>query len=173
MNNKEKLTKIFKLVFSTDEQVDEQVEEVFNTIAVGEFYMVDGEVAPAGEYVLEDGRTVVVGDEGVITEVLEVTEVELEEDGVELAEDLATEVVDVVEDIVEEADVVNQLMDIIIELERKIAELSGNVEAVEEAMSKLSVEPAEKEMKISKGGFSTPNVDKKTIDIFRTLRNNK
>ena len=40
-------------------------------IAVGDVVLIEGEAAPAGEHLLQDGRTIVTDAEGIITEIIE------------------------------------------------------------------------------------------------------
>jgi len=101
---------------------------------------------PVGEYILEDGRLVVVEEEGVIADVREVSDevpAKEEEDGEEITEDLKEEEME------EEADVADwKGMEIRIKnLEDAIADLKADkVEAEKEEEVEISEEEVKEEL---------------------------
>jgi hypothetical protein len=58
-------------------------------LAVGGIVTIDGVPAPAGEHTLEDGTTIVVGDNGAITEIKPKVEIEVEAPEMEMASKFA------------------------------------------------------------------------------------
>jgi hypothetical protein len=103
MNAKETLTKLKKVLLGEDEPVKQELErlplqggEVIVEIE-GDRINVVGEddqliPAPEGQHVLEDGRTIVVREEGVIAEILEPeAEVEAKYEDKEKEVEMATE----------------------------------------------------------------------------------
>ena len=58
-------------------------------LAVGGIVTIDGVPAPAGEHTLEDGTTIVVGDNGAITEIKPKVEIEVEVPEMEMASKFA------------------------------------------------------------------------------------
>jgi len=132
------------------------------------------EVAPAGEYILEDGSTIVVGEEGIISEV---KPAEVEE---EVEEEMSEEVVEDSKE-VSDADVSEEEVN---PLEARIEALEAKFEAViienskikesnvllaeqnvalESKFSAFKGEPAAEEIKISKSDAKT--------DKFKALGN--
>ena len=102
---------------------------------------------PVGEYILEDGRLVVVEEEGVIADVREVSDevpAKEEEDGEEITEDLKEEEKMMDEENYVTKDTFREMEDKIQNLEDAIADLkSDKVEAEKEE----EVEMAEEEVK--------------------------
>ena len=120
------------------------------------------EIAPPAEYILDDGSILVVGEDGIISEVKEAT---TEEEVVEEAMDEEEVVVEEVVDVVAE----DNLLEARIEaLEAKFSALvdanvvlaEANV-VLEENFSKIANEPIEEEIKISRGQkFRTVKADR-------------
>ncbi len=111
---------------------------------------------PVGEYILEDGRLVVVSEEGIIADVREVSdEVPAKEtkEGKEITEDLAEEVVEteVPEEVVQEVEaiieaVVEVIAPVIEEVKEEVAELKkefGKMKKYEEEDKKKEEEKKE------------------------------
>ena len=126
---------------------------------------------PVGEYILEDGRLVVVEEEGVIADVREVSDevpAKEEEDGEEITEDLAEEKEEMSYATKEElAEVKTMVEEIKAMLEPK-EEMSEEVkeEVVEEVKEELSAvkpikhnpeanTPQKKQVQFAKGQFNT------------------
>ena len=127
---------------------------------------------PVGEYILEDGRLVVVEEEGIIADVREVSDevpAKEEEDGEEITEDLAEEVKEEMSYATKEelAEVKTMVEEIKAMLEPK-EEMSEEVkeEIVEEVKEELSAvkpikhnpeasTPQKKQVQFAKGQFNT------------------
>ncbi len=175
MDTKEKIAAISKIVFGSEEVVEETFLDVktsdgvvlrVSELAEGATVTIiseDGEnVSGAAEYVLEDGATVVVDENGVITSVMEAEE-EVEE--VVEEEEMSEEEVEV--NPLEER--VAQLEDLILS---KFSEVSEAMQNNSDAIAKFSEAPAEEEIKVNK---KTPLELKKSnaIEGLRNFRNNK
>ena len=116
--------------------------------------------APAGEYILEDGSTIVVGEEGVISEVKvaeeEVAEEEMSEETVDESKDsidadVSEEEVNPLEARIEALEAkFSALSDVNILLAEKNVELEGKNDVLESKFSAFKGEPAAKEIKITK-----------------------
>jgi hypothetical protein len=173
---KTKVEKIKEILFSSTEEV--VVEEVvvddfteaktvdgviLNITAVEkdgvvEIVSEDGkEIAAAGEYVMEDGSTIVVGEEGIIMEV-KVADEEVEEVEEEMNEEVVEEEV-VVEDEANPLEARLEALETLIESKFKslgenfakiIADKDEEVKALEEKFEAFAKAPAKKEVKVSK-----------------------
>ena len=170
MENKKSVVDQVKelLNFSAEEVVEVEVEftevktsdgVILNVSAMDkdgivEIVSEDGKsLAPAGEYVLEDGATIVVGEEGIISEVKAIEEEVAEE---EMAEEVVVESNEVVDADVSEVKE-NPLEARIQALEAKFAEVRIRNEELSKAnillasnFSAFKSEPMEEEIKISK-----------------------
>lgn len=110
----------------------------------------DGEaIAEDGTYELEDGMSLVIV-EGMISEIIEATEVEdvVEEEVEEVELEVETEV----ESETEIPSIESTMARKNAELEEKIASLLAKFEIMEVKLSELSKAPAEEEIKLSKVG---------------------
>tara|TARA_B100000768_G_scaffold79281_1_gene75421 strand:- start:1349 stop:1942 length:594 start_codon:yes stop_codon:yes gene_type:complete len=133
---------------------------------------------PVGEYILEDGRLVVVEEEGVIADVREVSDevpAKEEEDGEEITEDLKEEEKMMDEENYVTKDTFREMEDKIQNLEDAIADLKSDkveaekeeeVEMAEEVKEELSAvkpikhnpeakAPQKKQVQFAKGQFNT------------------
>lgn len=105
------------------------------------YFEVDGEYTPAeaGEYVTEDGKTIVVADgkvESIVDPVAEVDAAEdpnIETDGVEETE---TDAMDAIHR------EINELYEIVDKLVKKVAEIEGRNTEVEKKVEEMSSAPA-------------------------------
>lgn len=160
MNKKEAIEKI-KQFFSTEDKVEVKLMEVttkdgviLNVLEDGSV-MIGEEVAPDGEYILED-ESVIIVKEG---KKVEIEEVVVEE---EMKEEVKEEVME------DEVPVVSneELIGRIESLENALAQLLTLIEETKTEMSSqikvLSNEPAEEEVKIKKS-FSKSNDEKVSI----------
>lgn len=132
---------------------DKETLIVEGELAVGKPVFIETEEGPVpaadGEYVIEDGRTVIVA-EGIITEIKEV----------EVVEEKVEETVEVLEEeVIVEPEPVED--DKIKELEDKIVELEGVIAERDARIAELEAEIAEKDEKL-KMSVETP-ITKKTI----------
>lgn len=179
MDTKEKIAAISKIVFGSEEVVEETFLDVKTSDGVvlrvselteGETVAIiseDGEnVSGAAEYVLEDGTTVVVDAEGLITSV-EVAAEETEE--VVEEEEMSEEATDEVNPLEER---IAQLEDGIEKILSKFSEVSDAMKNNSDAIAKFSEAPAEEEIEVNK---KTPLELKKSnaIEGLRNFRNNK
>ena len=124
----------------------------------------DGEnVSGAADYTLEDGTTITVSEEGVITSVME-AEGEDEVGNEEVAEEEMQE-----EEVVAE---VNPNDERIAKLEESIEKILSQFEAMNEQVEKFASAPADEEVKIEK---KKPTVFKKesAIDALSNYKRNK
>ena len=131
---------------------------------------------PVGEYILEDGRLVVVEEEGIIADVREVSDevpAKEEEDGEEITEDLKEEEKMMDEENYVTKDTFREMEDKIQNLEDAIAELKADkveAEKEEEKMEEVKEElsaikpikhnpeakaPQKKQVQFGKGQFTT------------------
>ena len=105
---------------------------------------------PVGEYILEDGRLVVVSEEGIIADVREVSdEVPAKEtkEGEEITEDLAEEVIEteVPEEVVQEVEaIVEAVVEVIAPV---IEEVKSEVEELKKEFGKMKKYEEEEEKK--------------------------
>ncbi len=181
MDTKEKIAAISKIVFGSEEVVEETFLDVktsdgvvlrVSELAEGATVTIiseDGEnVSGAAEYVLEDGVVIVVDDSGVITSLTEGEEEEAEE--VVEEEEMSEE--EVVEEVNPLEERVAQLEDGINQILSKFSEVSEAVNKNNEEIAKFSSAPAEEEIKVNK---KTPLELKKStaIEGLRNFRNNK
>ena len=132
---------------------------------------------PVGEYILEDGRLVVVEEEGIIADVREVSDevpAKEEEDGEEITEDLKEEEKMMDEENYVTKDTFRQMEDKIQNLEDAIADLKSDKVEAEEVVEEKEVEmkeelsavkpikhnpeakaPQKKQVQFAKGQFTT------------------
>ena len=119
--------------------------------------------APAGDYAIED-KIFTVDENGIIVSIAEV-EVEVEIAPEPAEEEMSTEEVEATEEEVKEVETLEEvkiedLVKRIDELETLMSEMKdklSSVSTLEEKFSKLSKEPAEKEVKLSKASLVTTN----------------
>lgn len=154
----------------TDKAVLEYDGEL--AVATKVFVVEDEERIPAtdGDYVLEDGRTLVVAD-GEIKEIKEAVEPEIVEPEVEetkeeeiVAEEEIKEEEEIVEPEVEETKEEEEIVEPT-ELEKKITELEGKVAELETLVKKL-VSDAETQMKDIEEKFSKMSLAKPAAEEF-------
>lgn len=200
MTKKEKIIDLMKVFFSTEEVVEEKMEDVTTvsgivlTILEDGSVMIGEEVAPDGEYVLEDqtilivkdGKKIVeeVTDEPVDTEMskeykvvvkngkkvvedTQMSEVELEKE----VEEVEKEVEEVEKELEEEDTRINELEKAVIALLEKVSEMESKMVGMGTEMSKFAKLPAEDEIKIEKTEMSS-NKELSKLEIFKQLRNN-
>ena len=134
---------------------------------------------PVGEYILEDGRLVIVSEEGIIADVREVSdEVPAKEtkEGEEITEDLAEEVIEteVPEEVVQEveaiveavveviAPVIEEVKSEIEELKKQFSEMKGGKKKEEMSAARKPIRhnpeakaPQKRQMEFAKGQFNT------------------
>lgn len=151
-NNMNKFFKLAKMLLKLAEiKTDKETLVIEGELEVGKPVFVETEEGPVpaadGEYILEDGKKVIVA-EGIITEIVEV-EVEKVEEIVEVLEEEV-----IVEDKPVEDDRVKELEDKIAELEAMLAERDARI-------AELEADISEKDEKL-KMSVETP-ITKKTI----------
>ena len=127
---------------------------------------------PVGEYILEDGRLVVVSEEGMIADVREVSDEvpaeeteNLEEETVEteVPEEVATEVEAIIEAVVEViAPVIEEVKSEIEELKKQFSEMKGGKKKEDMSAARKPIKhnpeakaPQKKQMQFAKGQFNT------------------
>ena len=127
---------------------------------------------PVGEYILEDGRLVVVSEEGMIADVREVSDEvpaeeteDLEEETVEteVPEEVATEVEAIIEAVVEViAPVLEEVKTEIEELKKQFSEMKGGKKKEDMSAARKPIKhnpeakaPQKKQMQFAKGQFNT------------------
>ena len=127
---------------------------------------------PVGEYILEDGRLVVVSEEGMIADVKEVSDEvpaeeteDLEEETVEteVPEEVATEVEAIIEAVVEViAPVLEEVKSEIEELKKQFSEMKGGKKKEDMSAARKPIKhnpeakaPQKKQMQFAKGQFNT------------------
>ena len=127
---------------------------------------------PVGEYILEDGRLVVVSEEGIIADVKEVSDEvpaeqteDLEEETVEteVPEEVATEVEAIIEAVVEViAPVIEEVKSEIEELKKQFSEMKGGKKKEDMSAARKPIKhnpeakaPQKKQMQFAKGQFNT------------------
>ena len=127
---------------------------------------------PVGEYILEDGRLVVVSEEGMIADVREVSDEvpaeeteDLEEETVEteVPEEVATEVEAIIEAVVEViAPVLEEVKSEIEELKKQFSEMKGGKKKEDMSAARKPIKhnpeakaPQKKQMQFGKGQFNT------------------
>ncbi len=128
---------------------------------------------PVGEYILEDGRLVVVSEEGMIADVREVSDEvpakeeteDLEEETVEteVPAEVATEVEAIIEAVVEViAPVLEEVKSEIEELKKQFSEMKGGNKKEDMSASRKPIKhnpeakaPQKKQMQFAKGQFNT------------------
>lgn len=186
MDTKEKIAAISKIVFGSEEVVEETFLDVktsdgvvlrVSELSEGETVAIiseDGEnVSGAAEYVLEDGTTVVVDAEGVITSV-EVAEEETEEvvEEEEMSEEATEEVNPLEERIAQLEDGIEKILSKFSEVSDAINTTIETTKNNSDAIAKFSEAPAEEEIEVNK---KTPLELKKSnaIEGLRNFRNNK
>ena len=127
---------------------------------------------PVGEYILEDGRLVVVSEEGMIADVREVSDEvpaeeteDLEEETVEteVPEEVATEVEAIIEAVVEViAPVIEEVKSEIEELKKQFSEMKGGKKKEDMSAARKPIKhnpeastPQKKQVQFAKGQFNT------------------
>ena len=127
---------------------------------------------PVGEYILEDGRLVVVSEEGMIADVKEVSDEvpaeeteDLEEETVEteVPAEVATEVEAIIEAVVEViAPVIEEVKSEIEELKKQFSEMKGGKKKEDMSAARKPIKhnpeakaPQKKQMQFAKGQFNT------------------
>ena len=127
---------------------------------------------PVGEYILEDGRLVVVSEEGMIADVREVSDEvpaeeteDLEEETVEteVPAEVATEVEAIIEAVVEViAPVLEEVKSEIEELKKQFSEMKGGKKKEDMSAARKPIKhnpeakaPQKKQMQFAKGNFNT------------------
>lgn len=127
---------------------------------------------PVGEYILEDGRLVVVSEEGIIADVREVSDEVPAEETEDLAEEtieteVPEEVVQEVEAIVEAvveviAPVIEEVKSEIEELKKQFSEMKGGKKKEEMSAARKPIRhnpeakaPQKRQMEFAKGQFTT------------------
>ena len=127
---------------------------------------------PVGEYILEDGRLVVISEEGIIADVREVSDEvpaeeteDLEEETVEteVPEEVATEVEAIIEAVVEViAPVIEEVKSEIEELKKQFSEMKGGKKKEDMSAARKPIKhnpeakaPQKKQMQFAKGQFNT------------------
>ena len=127
---------------------------------------------PVGEYILEDGRLVVVSEEGMIADVKDVSDEvpaeeteDLEEETVEteVPEEVATEVEAIIEAVVEViAPVLEEVKSEIEELKKQFSEMKGGKKKEDMSAARKPIKhnpeakaPQKKQMQFAKGQFNT------------------
>jgi len=127
---------------------------------------------PVGEYILEDGRLVVVSEEGMIADVREVSDEvpaeeteDLEEETVEteVPAEVATEVEAIIEAVVEViAPVLEEVKSEIEELKKQFSEMKGGKKKEDMSAARKPIKhnpeakaPQKKQMQFAKGQFNT------------------
>jgi (2Fe-2S) ferredoxin len=169
---KTSIEKIKEILFSSNEKVEEVVVEDFaeaKTVdgiilnissiekdGIVEIVSEDGkELASAGEYVMEDGSTIVVSEEGVIMEVKPA-------DKEEIVEEMSEEVVEEEVVVEEEANPLEARLEALESLvESKFSDLGENfakiivekneeIKSLEEKFEAFAKAPAKEEIKVSK-----------------------
>ena len=127
---------------------------------------------PVGEYILEDGRLVVVSEEGMIADIREVSDEvpaeeteDLEEETVEteVPEEVATEVEAIIEAVVEViAPVLEEVKSEIEELKKQFSEMKGGKKKEDMSAARKPIKhnpeakaPQKKQMQFAKGQFNT------------------
>ena len=127
---------------------------------------------PVGEYILEDGRLVVVSEEGIIADVREVSDEvpaeeteDLEEETVEteVPAEVATEVEAIIEAVVEViAPVIEEVKSEIEELKKQFSEMKGGKKKEDMCAARKPIKhnpeakaPQKKQMQFAKGQFNT------------------
>jgi hypothetical protein len=127
---------------------------------------------PVGEYILEDGRLVVVSEEGMIADVKEVSDEvpaeeteDLEEETVEteVPAEVATEVEAIIEAVVEViAPVLEEVKSEIEELKKQFSEMKGGNKKEDMSAATKPIKhnpeakaPQKKQMQFAKGNFNT------------------
>jgi len=191
MNLKELVKRHFNLVeadstvaaveFATAKTLDGELTLKFDELAAGkEIFLVDSEgnevKAPTGEYVLEDKKVVKVED-GVIAEVKEASDVEVEVE----AEDIVTE-----EEVVKEemAELTPALVEELIKqiaavVEEKLQPMEARLAEVEDKATKMAIAPAveptviksNKNVEVFKGSAIHPNANTRVNRIANELKN--
>ena len=125
---------------------------------------------PVGEYILEDGRLVVVSEEGIIADVREVSDEvpateDLEEEVIEteVPEEVVQEVEAIVEAVVEViAPVIEEVKSEIEELKKQFSEMKGGKKKEEMSAARKPIRhnpeakaPQKRQMEFAKGQFTT------------------
>jgi hypothetical protein len=179
MNKEENIKKIkesLKRLFSATEVVEVKLEEVVlvdgTKVTVdklekdGIAKLEDGSFAPVGEHTLEDGKTIVVGENGVIVEIKEaktedetpVEEAKVENEEIESPE---TET-----ESPETEDVVAKLESRIAKLEEAIAMLTGSNEELKKSVAEFAAQPAD-EPAIVERKFARVDKSDKVTEILK------
>jgi len=193
MNLKELVKRHFNLVeadstvaaveFATAKTLDGELTLKFDELAAGkEIFLVDSEgnevKAPTGEYVLEDKKVVKVED-GIIAEVKEATDVEVEVE----AEDVIEEE-EVMEEEREMAELTPALVEELIKqiaavVEEKLQPMEARLAEVENKSTKMAIAPAveptviksNKNVEVFKGSAIHPNANTRVNRIANELKN--
>lgn len=191
MNLKELVKRHFNLVeadstvaaveFATAKTLDGELTLKFDELAAGkEIFLVDSEgnevKAPTGEYVLEDKKVVKVED-GVIAEVKEASDVEVEveaEDVIEEEEVVKEEMAELTPALVEE--LIKQIAAVV---EEKLQPMEARLAEVEDKATKMAIAPAveptviksNKNVEVFKGSAIHPNANTRVNRIANELKN--
>lgn len=191
MNLKELVKRHFNLVeadstvaaveFATAKTLDGELTLKFDELAAGkEIFLVDSEgnevKAPTGEYVLEDKKVVKVED-GVIAEVKEATDVEVEveaEDVIEEEEVIKEEMAELTPALVEE--LIKQIAAVV---EEKLQPMEARLGQLEDKSTKMAIAPAveptviksNKNVEVFKGSAIHPNANTRVNRIANELKN--
>lgn len=197
MNLKELVKRHFNLVdanatvaaveFATAKTLDGQLTLKFDELSAGkEIFLVDNEgnevKAPTGEYVLEDKKVVKVED-GIIAEVKEASDVEVEVEAEDVVEE---EVVEEMKDKEKMAELTPALVEELIKqiaavVEEKLQPLEARLAEVEDKSTKMAVAPAaeptviksNKNAEIFKGSALTKNAEARLNRIANELKTNR
>jgi len=125
------------------------------------------ELTGAGEYLLEDGRTIVVDEASLITEVVE-AEAAPEEEAVVVEEEMNDEVS--IDSPTMEDKMDAKIKEKMVELDDKLNDVLSKFSAINEKLIAISGEPAEEEIKIEKVGFQSANKPSSTLDELGKFR---
>lgn len=190
MNREENINKIkesLKRMFSKTEEsviVEQKFEDVILADGVkasvdklekdGIITMEDGSFPTPGELTLEDGRIIVVAENGLITEVKEAEvkdETPVEEAKVENAEEVPTEI-ETPEEESTENEVVSKLEERVKKLEELIAELMGASQEMKKAVAEFAAQPAD-EAAVVERKFAKTDKSEITNEILKLRARNK
>lgn len=185
MTNKEILEGVKNLLFSSKkEEVETPVElnfvetklkdgtnVVYDELKVGGKFLLkqDSETsipAPKGDYLLPDGQTVTVNEDGIIASV-GIIEVPAEDAPEDMPVD-APETIETPEDVVEEEDVVANLNERLLKIEQLLQEMGVKFSAIEEKFSKIENEPISAPVQFT--ATKEEKKEKNRIDAFKAFR---
>lgn len=128
------------------------LETPFNDLMVGDPVLLNGEQAPAGSYKIEDGSTIVVGDDGNISEIIPATS---EAEALIVA--LQTEN--------------TELKNKVSEFEAKISEFEAEKQAIEEAVAQAEAKRSNYKPVVAQGFSRTKPIDKTPLEAMMERRN--